>query len=67
MYTGVNLKSETASYTVIRLVNSSQNLYEAIIEDPNIPRELRKVLLRVYDADDAAKFANEVEKLNLLN
>ena len=67
IYTGVNLKSETASYTVIRLVNPSQNLYEAIIEDPNIPRELRKVLLRVYDADDAAKFANEVEKLNLLN
>ena len=25
------------------------------------------MLLRVYDADDEAKFANEVEKLNLLN
>lgn len=61
VHSGVTLKSETATYTILRPLDSSQNLFEAFIEAQN-----RKVLLKIYDCDDMLTFHNEVEKLNLL-
>ena len=63
VFTGVSLRSDTALYTVIRAVNASDNLFEAVQEG----KSARKVLLKVYDVDDVQKFHNEVEKLNLLS